>query len=100
MSEGGGSTTTYPYEDWTYRHLDGVGDNITIEFVDTSNSGEYHMTMDPGEKDALAKVPNAGFEDAFSNRNGVCQLQADRFNSGNGARTAPRSLTNITGAER
>ncbi len=55
MTEGGGSTTTYAYEDWRYRHMDGVGDNIIIEFVDPSETGEYHMTMDPGEKDALAK---------------------------------------------
>ena len=26
-------------------------------------TGEYHLTMDPGEKDALAKVPNAGLTD-------------------------------------
>src|ERR1700676_4299555 len=62
-SEGGGSTTTYPYEDWRYRHMDGIGENIIIEFVDPTSTGEFHMTMDPGEKDALAKVPGAGLSD-------------------------------------
>jgi len=58
--EGGGTTSTYPFEQWRYRYLEGVGSNIVIEFVDTTMSGEYHMTMDPSEKDALLYVPGAG----------------------------------------
>ena len=58
--EGGGSTTTYPFEKWWYRHIDGVGDDIEIEFVDQSGTGEYKMAMSPDEKDALIHVPNAG----------------------------------------
>jgi len=58
--EGGGTTSTYPFEKWRYRYLEGIGTNIEIEFVDTTMSGEYHMTMDPSEKDALLYVPNAG----------------------------------------
>ena len=54
--EGGGSTTTYPYEDWRYRHIDGIGDDVNIEFVDKTWAGEYHLTMDPCEKDALANT--------------------------------------------
>src|SRR5206468_12180981 len=60
MEEGGGETSTYPFEDWRYRHIDGIGDQVIVEFVDTCMCGEYHMTMDRGEKDALARVPNAG----------------------------------------
>jgi len=60
MEEGGGETSTYPFETWRYRYLDGIGTNIMIEFVDPTMSGEYHMTMDPSEKDALLYVPNAG----------------------------------------
>jgi GWxTD domain-containing protein len=60
MEEGGGSTTTYPWETWRYRYLEGVGENIILEFVDPSGSGEYHLTMDPSEKDALLHVPGAG----------------------------------------
>ncbi len=60
QEEGGGETSTYPFEIWNYRYLEGVGQNVNLEFVDTSMSGEYHLTMDPCEKDALAKVPNAG----------------------------------------
>jgi GWxTD domain-containing protein len=61
--EGGGETTTYPFEDWTYRYLPGIGENVTIEFVDPTGSGEYHLTMDPSEKDALTYVPGAGLTD-------------------------------------
>src|ERR1700686_2972897 len=60
FEEGGGSTSTYPFEKWRYRYIDGIGNNVEIEFVDTTMSGEYHMTMDPSEKDALLYVPGAG----------------------------------------
>jgi GWxTD domain-containing protein len=58
--QGGGTTTTYPWELWRYRHLEGIKENVQIEFVDNTGSGEFHITSDPGEKDALAKVPGAG----------------------------------------
>ncbi|HKT47720.1 MAG TPA: GWxTD domain-containing protein [Candidatus Acidoferrales bacterium] len=60
MEEGGGSTTTYPWETWRWRYIEGWGENIIMEFVDPSGSGEYHLTMDPSEKDALLMVPGAG----------------------------------------
>src|SRR6202051_1620829 len=60
MEEGGGSTTTYPWERWRYRYLEGIQENVELEFVDPSGSGEYHLTMDPSEKDALLHVPGAG----------------------------------------
>jgi GWxTD domain-containing protein len=60
MEEGGGETSTYPFEQWRYRYIEGIGNNIIIEFVDPTMSGEYHMTMDPSEKDALTYVPGAG----------------------------------------
>ncbi len=58
--EGGGSTTTYPFETWFYRYLAGVGSGIEIEFVDPTGSGEYHIARSPNEKDALLNVPGAG----------------------------------------
>jgi GWxTD domain-containing protein len=60
MEEGGGNTSTYPFETWHYRYLAGIGDNIDIEFVDTCMCGDYHMTIDRSEKDALKYVPGAG----------------------------------------
>jgi GWxTD domain-containing protein len=81
MEEGGGSTTTYPWETWRYRYLEGVGENIIIEFVDPSGSGEYHMTMDPSEKDALTHVPGAGL--SLMESMGLAS-KADRFTRSDG----------------
>ncbi len=60
IEEGGGSTSTYPFEDWRYRYIEGVGQEVIIEFVDKCQCGEFHMTLDRGEKDALLYTPNAG----------------------------------------
>jgi len=58
--EGGGETSTYPFQQWRYRYIDGIGNNVVLEFVDPTMSGEFHLTMDPSEKDALLYVPGAG----------------------------------------
>jgi GWxTD domain-containing protein len=58
--EGGGETSTYPFEDWRYRYIEGVGTNVIIEFVDATMTGEYKISLDPEEKDALLYVPGAG----------------------------------------
>jgi GWxTD domain-containing protein len=60
MEEGGGETSTFPFEDWRYRYLEGIGQEVIIEFVDTCMCGDYHMTLDRSEKDALKYTPNAG----------------------------------------
>src|SRR5215472_13441280 len=60
MEEGGGETSTFPFEDWRYRYIEGIGQEVIVEFVDTCMCGEYHMTMDRSEKDALLMTPNAG----------------------------------------
>jgi GWxTD domain-containing protein len=60
MEEGGGETSTFPFEDWRYRYLEGIGQEIIIEFVDTCMCGDFHMTLDRSEKDALKETPNAG----------------------------------------
>jgi len=86
--QGGGSTTTSPWEMWRYRHLEGIGENIEIEFVDTSGSGEYHITRDPCEKDALAHVPVAG--SSLSELLGRSS-RAGRFTNTNGT-TCPMPL--------
>src|ERR1051325_7473220 len=58
QNQGGGSTQTYPFELWRYRYIADVGSDITIEFVDPCMCGDYHMTMDPNEKDAQAHLPS------------------------------------------
>src|SRR6184192_2381736 len=81
MEEGGGSTSTYPWEKWRYRYLEGMGNNIELEFVDPSGSGEYHLTMDPSEKDALLHVPGAGL--SLMESMGMAS-KADRFTRSDG----------------
>src|SRR5438876_389068 len=60
MEEGGGSTSTYPFEDWRYRYIEGIGQEVIIEFVDDCMCGNYEMTMDRSKKDALLYTPNGG----------------------------------------
>ncbi len=81
MEEGGGTTSTYPFQTWRYRYLEDIGTNIEIEFVDPSMTGEFHMTMDPSEKDALLYVPNAGL--TYSEEMGLTSKD-DRFNRTDG----------------
>jgi GWxTD domain-containing protein len=88
LEQGGGSSNAYPWEMWRYRHLEGIGENIEIEFVDPSGSGEYHMTMDPCEKDALAHVPGAG--PSLAEMMGQSS-RAGRFSNTNGT-TCPMPL--------
>lgn len=79
MEEGGGQTSTFPFEVWHYRYLAGVGDNIDIEFVDSCMCGDYHATIDRSEKDALKHTPGAG--QTLYEQMGRAK-QADRFSGG------------------
>jgi len=79
MDEGGGNTVTFPFEIWHYRYIEGIGDNIDLEFVDTCQCGDYHFTIDRSEKDALLHVPNAGLTQA--EENGEAKKE-DRFQGG------------------
>ncbi|HYL73118.1 MAG TPA: GWxTD domain-containing protein [Bryobacteraceae bacterium] len=93
--EGGGTTSVYPFEKWRYRYIEGIGTNIEIEFVDTTMTGEYHMSMDPSEKDALLYVPNAGL--TLMEQMGMAS-KTDRFNRtdgthlGTGGQPLPASM--------
>src|SRR6267154_863959 len=62
--EGGGSTSTYPFETWFYRYIAGVGSGVEIEFVDPTGSGEYRIARNPDEKDAMLHIPGAGLTQA------------------------------------
>jgi len=79
MEEGGGTTSTYPFEQWRYRYLEDIGQEVIIEFVDTCMCGDYHMTMDRSEKDALLYTPNAGL--TLYEQMGMASKTA-RFNGG------------------
>ena len=103
MEEGGGETSTYPFEQWRYRYIEGIGTNVIIEFVDPTMSGEYHMTMDPSEKDALLigprrrpyllRVDGPGLEER--------PLQPQRRNApGHRRRACPESMKEFTRLEK
>ncbi len=100
MEEGGGTTSTFPFEDWRYRYIEGIGQEVIIEFVDSCMCGDYHMTMDRSEKDALLHTPNAGLtlyeEMGMANKasrftqGGIENLGASPFNQSNGAKEFDR----------
>lgn len=77
--EGGGSTSTFPFENWRYRYLEDIGQEIEIEFVDKCMCGDYHMTIDRSEKDALLYTPNGGL--TMYEQLGMAN-KADRFTHG------------------
>ena len=81
IEEGGGETSTFPFEDWRYRHIDSIGEEVIIEFVDDCMCGSYDMTMDRSKKDALLHTPNAG--STLYEQMGMSS-KADRFTGGNG----------------
>ncbi len=94
LEEGGGETSTYPFETWHYRYLEGIGENIDIEFVDPCMCGDYHMTIDRSEKDALLHVPNAG--QTLYEQMGMAK-KSDRFKGGlEDLGPGPNSSTNQT----
>ena len=91
MDQGGGETSTYPWESWRYRYLEGqsLGENVELEFVDPSSTGEYHLTMDPSEKDALLMVPGAGLTLAESM--GIAN-KSSRFSNTDGTHMAENEM--------
>ncbi len=60
MDLGGGTTTTFPWEKWRYRYIPGIGENVELEFVDQCMCGDFRLTMNPNDKDALVNTPGAG----------------------------------------
>jgi GWxTD domain-containing protein len=86
LAEGGGETKTYAFEDWTYHYIEGIGENVELEFVDPTGTGEFHLTTDPSEKDALLYVPGAGL--TLAEQEGMSS-KAARFTNTDGTHLAP-----------
>jgi GWxTD domain-containing protein len=102
IEEGGGNTTTFPFEKWRYRYIDGIGNDVNIEFVDTTMTGEYRMTMDPSEKDALTNVPGAGltlFEQMGLADKSQRFSRTDGTRLGTGDQPMPASMNQFTRLE-
>lgn len=92
---GGGASVAYPFEIWRYHYLEGVGNEILIEFVDPTRTGEYHITMDPCEKDSMAKMPGIGGAPTMAETMGVSNY-ADRTGLTNGGTTCGKSMAGIS----
>jgi GWxTD domain-containing protein len=86
LDQGGGETKTYAFEDWTYHYIEGIGENVELEFVDPSGTGEFRLTTDPSEKDALLYVPGAGL--TLAEQEGMSDKSA-RFQNTDGTHMAP-----------
>jgi GWxTD domain-containing protein len=86
LDQGGGQTQTYAYEDWTYHYIEGIGENVELEFVDPSGTGEFRLTTDPSEKDAMLYVPGAGL--TLAEQQGMSS-KAARFTNTDGTHMAP-----------
>ena len=76
--------------------------NIILEFVDTTMSGEYRLTMDPSEKDALLYVPGAGL--TMAEQMGLSDKTArftrtDGTHLGTGSMPLPESMNEFTRIE-
>ncbi len=63
-TEGRGVTTTYAWQLWYYRRLEGIGEGLEIEFVDKTMSGHYVLARDEMDKDAFLWVPGLGLTEA------------------------------------
>jgi GWxTD domain-containing protein len=96
---------TYPFEDWYYNYIPGIGENVKLEFVDPTMSGEFRLTMNPCEKDAMAEVPGdtTGCQGAVSigpifNPNSVIQPGTSGASSGEMVSTnmMPESMEEFT----
>jgi len=103
IEEGGGETSTYPFEDWRYRYIEGIGNDVNIEFVDPTMTGEYRMTMDPSEKDALLYVPGAGltmYEQMGMSNKTARFNRTDGTHLGTGNQPLPASMNEFERLER
>ncbi len=49
--EGGGNVQTFPFERWWYRYIEGIGQDVEVEFVDRLNSNEYRIARDSFDKE-------------------------------------------------
>jgi GWxTD domain-containing protein len=102
IEEGGGQTSTFPFEKWRYRYIEGMGNDVNIEFVDTTMTGEYHMTADPSEKDALLYVPGAGLT-MYEQMGLICKTdrftRTDGTHLGTGSMPLPASMDQFTRLE-
>ena len=97
ISEGGGTTSTYPFERWRYRYIEGIGNEVILEFVDKCMCNEYKLSIDPNEKDALLNVPGAGLTTA--EEMGMSSKADRMLNGGNNQFATSHGINSSTGGD-
>jgi GWxTD domain-containing protein len=97
IAEGGGTTSTYPFERWRYRYVEGIGNEVILEFVDKCMCNEYRLSIDPNEKDALLNVPGAGLTTA--EEMGLSSKADRMINNGNSDRFSSHATNSSTGGD-
>ena len=56
-----GDNALYGFETWHYRYIEGIGNDVLIEFADEARDGTYHMTMDPSGNSTRFENPGGRF---------------------------------------
>ena len=60
VPEGGNTITAWPFESWRYRYLPDIGQNVELEFVDKSGTGEFTLAVNQYEKYNMAHLHGQG----------------------------------------
>lgn len=42
-----GGRMPFPYEDWRYRYIEGIGEHVMVTFIDRNRTGDYRIAPDP-----------------------------------------------------
>ncbi len=63
--------TALPYEVWEYRYIDGIGSEVTFEFVSKDGTAAYKLALSPEEKDALPEETGSNIVKKRNRRNAL-----------------------------
>jgi GWxTD domain-containing protein len=47
----------FPFDQWMYHSIKGIGTNVIVEFDDSQKTGDYRMTMDPNPEKGRSVQP-------------------------------------------
>jgi GWxTD domain-containing protein len=96
----GSVTMRYPTEQWLYHHIQGVGENVIVEFVDQARNGLYRMTSDPaGPKGGNVVARSALWPDTVKRGDMVRQVRGLGVLGPNGAvevKFSPASIQELS----
>jgi GWxTD domain-containing protein len=53
----GEDVSLLPLEEWHYRYLEGIGQDVTLDFVDACRCGDYRITLEPVLQKSIFQSP-------------------------------------------